>query len=61
MFFNLIDYPYIQDSFESLCELFNIERAGFSDIKEILEVLAEFYITERLKKYGVIGIEIKLI
>lgn len=52
---------YSAKNFDSLCNIITPKQAGFSTKKELLEVLEEFYTVDKQRKYGVLGIEIKLI
>ncbi|MDD2839871.1 MAG: ASCH domain-containing protein [Rickettsiales bacterium] len=52
---------YNSDCFENLVKLFDIKKTGFSSIKELNECILEFYTKEKQEKYGVLGIEIKIL
>ena len=48
------------DNFDKLCDIISPKQAGFSTKQELLNCLQEFYTPEAQKKYGVVGIEIKI-
>ena len=49
------------DNFAELCQKIDCKKAGFPDIKELIDVLEKFYSQEKQNEFGVIGIEIKRI
>ena len=49
------------ENFEKLCQIINIEDAGFDTQTELLTILEKFYSKSAQEKYGVVGIEIKKI
>ncbi len=52
---------YKNKSFNNLFKMFDISKTGYTTKKEINEALGEFYTKEQEKKFGVVGIEIKVI
>ena len=48
------------NSFDELCKTFQPIQAGFTTKEELIDCLQEFYTPNDQKKYGVVGIEIKL-
>ena len=51
---------YHASSFSELCNIIQPTQAGFSTKQELLDCLQEFYTPEAQRKYGVVGIEIKI-
>ena len=52
---------YQAEDFEALCQKIDCWQAGFNTNAELIECLAEFYIPQQQKQFGVLGIEIKKI
>ena len=50
---------YKASNFEELCENINCCDAGFSSNEELIDVLEEFYLKDKQREFGVIGIEIR--
>lgn len=48
------------NSFDQLCNTISPMLAGFSTKEKLVDCLQEFYTAENQKKYGVVGIEIKI-
>lgn len=54
-------YLHLANSFEELCSIIDIKKAGFNSNDELLTVLEQFYPKEKQNKFGVVGIEVKKI
>lgn len=52
---------YQSNCFENLIKLFDIKKTGFDSIKELNGCILEFYTKEKQDKYGVLGIQIKVL
>ena len=48
------------DSFDELCNIIQPTQAGFTTKEELIDCLQEFYTPDAQKKYGVVGIEVKI-
>ncbi len=61
IFFAQVIDLYKAPDFETLCLKIAVQQVGFLSQDELLKSLEEFYSIQQQKKFGVVGIEVKIL